>query len=396
MSAEAEEIDSQGIVVGIDASNLRQGGGLTHLAEVLTHLRPRSHNIAKVIVWCGSATADRIPSRSWLVKVREPSLDGSAWQRAWWRRYVLPQKIDERCDMLFVPGGIYAGQFKPFVTMSRNLLPFSRDERRKFGLSWNRLRYRLLAWSQSRTFEKANGLIFLTRTAQQEVEVYVGKSYGEKATVIPHGINLRFQRAPRPQKPLQAYSWERPFQWIYVSTVNYYKHPWNVVEGIAALRKQGLPVAVDLIGHAYRPALGRLNEVLERVDPQRSFARYLGPVDYQSLDAHYAQADGFVFASSCETFGQVLTEAMLSGLPIACANRSAMPEILGDGGVYFDPESPSSIAEGLRRLMEDESLRDACARMAYERSQTYSWERCASETFSFIADVARSFHAGPS
>jgi len=44
----------------------------------------------------------------------------------------------------------------------------------------------------------------------------------------------------------------------------------------------------------------------------------------------------------------ILVEAMASGLPIACSNRGPMPEVLGDAGVYFDPEDPHDIARALR------------------------------------------------
>ena len=51
-----------------------------------------------------------------------------------------------------------------------------------------------------------------------------------------------------------------------------------------------------------------------------------------------ADANLFVFASSCENMPNTLVEAMAIGLPIACSDRGPMPEVLRDGGVYFDPE----------------------------------------------------------
>jgi len=65
------------------------------------------------------------------------------------------------------------------------------------------------------------------------------------------------------------------------------------------------------------------------------------------------QADLFVFASSCETFGISLLEAMAVGLPIACSNKSSLPETLQDGGEYFDPEDDQSIASAVKRLILD-------------------------------------------
>jgi glycosyltransferase involved in cell wall biosynthesis len=96
-----------------------------------------------------------------------------------------------------------------------------------------------------------------------------------------------------------------------------------------------------------------------------------------------------VFASSCETFGQILVEAMSAGLPIACSNRSVMPELLGDAGVYFDPEQPAEIASAIRTLFDSPELRSRLARESFKKAKNYSWARCADETFSFISQCAR-------
>ena len=105
------------------------------------------------------------------------------------------------------------------------------------------------------------------------------------------------------------------------------------------------------------------------------------------LLTHLALADLFVFASSCETFGITLLEGMAAGLPIACSNRSSLPETLRDGGVYFDPEDEESIAMAIEQIIQSPALRSAIAQRAKTLSQEYSWKRCADETFSFIAEV---------
>jgi glycosyltransferase involved in cell wall biosynthesis len=85
----------------------------------------------------------------------------------------------------------------------------------------------------------------------------------------------------------------------------------------------------------------------------------------------------------------ILLEAMTAGLPIACSNRGPMPEVLGEAGVYFDPESPEQIANAMASLMEDAQKRAECAARAFEYASRYTWERCAKETFSFLAEVGR-------
>ena len=98
-----------------------------------------------------------------------------------------------------------------------------------------------------------------------------------------------------------------------------------------------------------------------------------------------AQTDIFLFASGCETFGIALLEAMAAGVPIACSNRSSLPETLQDGGEYFDPEDAASIAAAIDRLVQDPARRQALAVRAWELARQYSWATCAALTWQFVA-----------
>jgi glycosyltransferase involved in cell wall biosynthesis len=88
----------------------------------------------------------------------------------------------------------------------------------------------------------------------------------------------------------------------------------------------------------------------------------------------------------------ILLETMASGLPIACTNRGPMPEVLGQAGVFFNPEHPVDIARALRELIESPQTRTELTRASYERAQEYSWQRCAKKTFRFLSEVANNYH----
>jgi glycosyltransferase involved in cell wall biosynthesis len=377
------------MILGIDASNIRRGGGVTHLVELLRAADPVRFGFSKVIVWAGQQTMDEIEDRPWLAKAPQKELSRHLVFRVLWQRFKLSEIARAAsCDLLFVPGGSYAGDFRPTVAFSQNLLPFEWGELRRFGWSPMTLKLLLLRLVQSRTFRQAKGVIFLTEYAREAVIRVTGPLPGRGA-IIPHGTDKQFVRPPREQLPIERYSAEFPFRLLYVSTVDMYKHQWHVAAAVADLRRRGLPVALDLVGPAYGPALRRLMRVLQRVDPKASFIRYCGVVPYDRLPAQYAGADLFVFASSCETFGQILTEAMSEGLPVACSNRSALPEVLKDAGVYFDPEDPMEIGLALEALIVAPELRAEKARAAFQASQAYSWSRCANASFEFLAEVAR-------
>lgn len=374
------------MIIDIDASNIRAGGGLTHLFETLKAAQPAEFGIEGVRVWSGDRTIEQLPQLPWLHPKSDPALNGSLVRRFQWRRTHAARLRQAKCAVLFVPGGIYTGSFEPFVAMSQNLLPFVPQERRRFGFSRAQLRYRMLAWGQRATFRRAAGIIFFTETSQHIVTRQTGPLKG-KVSIVPLGVGEAFRYPPRRQLEPTSFTFERPFRWLYVSIINLYKHQWHVAEAVARLRRQGLPVALDLVGTAYPPALRRLRNVLQKVDPAGEFIRYHGRIPFAHLPEWYRRADGFIFASTCENMSNILLEAMASALPIACSDRSPMPETLQDGGQYFQAEDPGSIAEALGALFADPGLRDRCAKSAYELSKQYTWERCARETFAALAAI---------
>jgi glycosyltransferase involved in cell wall biosynthesis len=128
---------------------------------------------------------------------------------------------------------------------------------------------------------------------------------------------------------------------------------------------------------------------VEKIDPLGNFIIFCGSVAYERLNEYYVNADIGLFASSCENMPNILLENMASGLPIACSSLGPMPEILGDAGVYFNPCDSKDIAATIRKLIYSANLRNKLAKHAYECAQQYSWQRCAEETFTFLADIAK-------
>jgi glycosyltransferase involved in cell wall biosynthesis len=377
------------IRLAIDASNIRVGGGVTHLVQLLRESDPASHGFEKIFLWACAATLARIEDRPWLEKRSDPALEADLPTRIVWQRRRLPRQLGEaKADLLLAPGGSIVPKFSPVVTMSRNMLPFEWNELSRFGFSLSTLKLAILRLNQSYSFKRADGIIFLTRYAYDAVTKVTGSLKG-KTTIIPHGVDTRFRMGPRYQRAADEFTVSNPLRVVYVSTIDEFKHQWNVVEAIGRLRKEGLPIRLDLYGSARPSTLPRLTQAMRRVDSEGQFVRYWGDVDYGEIHKCYAAADLCVFASSCENMPNILIESMAAGLPIACSSCGPMPEMLGDAGVYFNPEDSLSIADAVRKLATSPQLRTAKAAAAFAAASQFSWSRCATETFEFLATVAR-------
>lgn len=374
-------------IIGIDASNLRQGGGVTHITELIAALNPKKHDFNKIIIWGSRSILNRLDDFDWIIKVNPNELEMGLIARSLWQRFKLGESaLSFNCDILLIPGGIFSSSFKPIVTMSRNMLPFEWREAWRYGLAPITLRIIILRWLQTRSFRSANGVIFLTNYAKQQV-IRVTGELSCKKSIIPHGLNSRFLMKPSQQLPISQYSKENPFKLIYVSIIDQYKHQIHVVDAVAMLRNVGYPVELNLVGPAYPQSLRRLLKQINNLDVSKEFIKYHGSIQYKDLHKIYKESNLGIFASSCENMPNTLLEKMAAGLPIACSNKGPMPEVLGDSGLYFDPENSNEIFDILQSLIKSPKLRQEKANSSFKAVQKYSWSVCAQETTTFLDNV---------
>jgi len=365
------------------------------LLRILENFRYSKGGDTNIIIWGSRALCERVPRRSGITLTAVPELDTHPFRRLFWQMRQLPEIASSACDVLFAPGGLTGNHHIPNVAMCRNMLPFELSEIRRYGASYMLARLLFLRVVQTRTFRRADGVIFLSDYARERVAAQIGDIPG-KTALIAHGVEPRFRCEPRRQQPLEKYSPESPFRLLYVSTVDVYKHQWNVATAVADLHRKGMPVTLDIVGPAYPPALRRLNVLLKKLDPNRAFIQYCGAVAHSELHHRFHSADGFVFASTCENMPNILLEAMASGLPIACSERRPMIDILGEGSVFFDPVRPDSISRAIAIMVRDREKRTRIAHAAYERAADNTWGRCAAETFCFLGECAGMNYQGSS
>jgi glycosyltransferase involved in cell wall biosynthesis len=73
-------------------------------------------------------------------------------------------------------------------------------------------------------------------------------------------------------------------------------------------------------------------------------------------------------------------EAMARGVPVACSDRTALPEVAGDAALQFDPDDNEAVAAAMARLLADESLRRDLSARGRERAARFTWEATAEAT----------------
>ena len=97
-----------------------------------------------------------------------------------------------------------------------------------------------------------------------------------------------------------------------------------------------------------------------------------------------------VLASRTEGMGRVLIEAMAAGRPCVGTAVGGIPHYIRDGytGLLVKPEDPSDLAEKLRRLLSDDTLRECLAANAFEYAQKEFSEVVFAEKYRRMLDLA--------
>jgi glycosyltransferase involved in cell wall biosynthesis len=108
----------------------------------------------------------------------------------------------------------------------------------------------------------------------------------------------------------------------------------------------------------------------------------------EALSEFYASADGFVFASTTDTFGNVLLEAMASGLPVIAPNAGPTLDVANEGNALVVPaQDAMAMAGAMQRLAGDASLRVKLRLRAFETVRERDWARIWDGLFAEYAAV---------
>jgi glycosyltransferase involved in cell wall biosynthesis len=118
------------------------------------------------------------------------------------------------------------------------------------------------------------------------------------------------------------------------------------------------------------------------------FAGYLGG---ETLATAYASADMFVFPSDTETFGQVVQEAMASGLPVAASRAGGALDLVHDGvtGVLFAPGSAADLRAAVRRIRGDPARLAAMGAASRAAAEQRSWSRVMDDLLEYYRQARR-------
>ena len=114
---------------------------------------------------------------------------------------------------------------------------------------------------------------------------------------------------------------------------------------------------------------------------------FLGFVPNERLHAAYQQADCFVLATLCESFGLPILEALATGCPAIVPNTCAAPEVAGGAARLIDPYREEDLTQALLEVTGSEPLRREMRAAGIERARHFGWPQAARRVLEVFDEV---------
>lgn len=205
----------------------------------------------------------------------------------------------------------------------------------------------------------------LYKVAEEKIRV-IAEGYGNKAQ-SPNNKNQT--------KPKAQITNSKPYL-LFIGRLEERKNIVRIIEAFEILKeKYAIPHELVLVG---KPGYGyaRIKQYISNSKYQNTIIEK-GYVTEEEKWALFKNADVFLFPTLYEGFGIPVLEAQSVGVPVVTSNSSSLPEVAGEGAVFVDPESVEGIAEGIQKVLSDESVRSGIIEKAIHNVSRFGWTFCA-------------------
>lgn len=222
---------------------------------------------------------------------------------------------------------------------------------------------------------RADGIICVSENTRKDLERFIDIQ-GKKVTVIHHGNSM---------VSVEPSCVEYPYEYfLYVGTraVEYKNSDLILLAlSLSLCKKKTTAHLICFGGGQFTPAeKDRINEL-----GLSGKVHQVGGSD-EVLAGHYASALALIYPSKYEGFGLPPIEAMGAGCPVLSSEAPPMPEIVGDAGLFFNPENVRSLCRQMELISNPEN-RKRLVDAGKKHADYYSWGRAAESAVRFYESL---------
>lgn len=257
---------------------------------------------------------------------------------------------------------------------------------RKFPNHFPSKDLRRLKFLTNQAIRKSDKIIAVSRSTKQDILKYYPDIQEDKICVVHHGFDQSFFKDDTEVSDsiLARYKIRNTKYVLYVGAIQPRKNIETLVDAFEHLKQSPKYTDIKLVLAGEKAWLWRETMKKIHTSKYRDDIVVTGTVPFQDIQTLYRNASLFVFPSLYEGFGLPILEAFASGVPVVCAKNSSLPEVGGDAALYFNADNASELLFQMKRLLEDENLREEQIAKGSVQLKNFSWEKCARETLEWI------------
>ncbi|HEX8331790.1 MAG TPA: glycosyltransferase family 1 protein [Segetibacter sp.] len=199
----------------------------------------------------------------------------------------------------------------------------------------------------------------------------------EKIVNVGSAAKPIFQAVEFDQKEMIKEAYADGFEYfVFVGGIHPRKNLMNLLKAFSLFKtRQHTNMKLLVVGRR----AWQYNATIEKLKSYkyRDEVKMLGYLPDDELARVVAGAYALVFPSYFEGFGVPILEAMQSGVPVVTSSTSSMTEIGGDAALYADPNEPTEIADQLKTIFKDETLRSQLIEKGKIQAAKYNWDKTA-------------------
>jgi len=382
--------------IGIDAScwlNRRGFGRYTReLVRALLDADPDN----EYVLFLDSATArdaDHLPPEDRARRVivptsaaatRAAAADGSRSLRDLWRMRRAVAEWGDRLDVFYFPADY---TYFPLSTPARVIVTkHDMTDRRVPELLFPTWKSRLFWEAKIRLAIRRSDIIFTVSETSRRDIIEAFQLRPDRVRVVADAVHPSFVPAPPGRERtdvLARYGIREGERFIlYVGGISPHKNLETLIVAYDRWRRSSTaaPVSLVLVGDYTADVFHSSFEAIRALVDTNSLGssvRFPGFVPDADLRHFYSAADTLVLPSFYEGFGLPVLEAMSCGTAVIASNAGALPEVVANAGLLFDPHSPDELAACLGRVLSDESLRTELVELGKLRARQFTWDASA-------------------
>lgn len=396
--------------IGIDAScwlNRRGFGRYTReLVRALLEIDQKNEYVLFLDAATGRDAADfppadraaRVVVQTSAAAARAASADGRRSLGDLWRMRRAVAAWGRKLDVFYFPADY---TYFPIRTPARVVVTkHDMTDRRVPELLFPTWRGRLFWEAKIRLAIQRSDLVFTVSETSRHDIIDAFKLRPETVRIVSDAVDPSFVFVPdgaQRNAVLERYGLRAGERFVlYVGGISPHKNLDTLVVAYERWRQRlgpggraaSLVLVGDYVADVFHSSYPAIRGLVDAAGLQSS-VRFTGFVPDTDLRHLYSAADTLVLPSFYEGFGLPALEAMACGTPVIASNAGALPEVVGDAGLLFDPHSADALTHALGRVLGDVALRGDLAARGRARAAQFTWGASARAALAAFEEIAR-------